>query len=192
MKSATTDETEHLVVTNTGAGPDANTTLIRGTYTADGDAQGRFLLFEDNAADDKFLIGLNGATVITGSAEGTAALTLTAGDVVVTDGNVLVSDGAVAVAVETVASATNMAIDSSVVTLTGTTTIATITGGVAGQELTIIFTTAIAVTDDDTTTATDAINLVGTATNFTSAAGDVLQLIYTGAHWREISRSVNN
>ena len=109
-----------------------------------------------------------------------------------TAGDLLVSDGAFAAAVETVASATNMAIDSNVVTLTGTTQIATITGGVSGQLLTIIFTTAIQVTDDDTATATDAVNLVGTATNFTSAAGDTLQLVYTGAHWREIGRSVNN
>ena len=134
-----------------------------------------------------FSVAKFGATVITGSAEGTAALTLTNGDVVVTQGNVLVSDGAVAVAVETVASATNMAIDSGVVVVTGTTTITTITGGVAGQQLVLIFGAATPFTDT-ATEAADTINLAGA---YTAADGDTLILIYDGTSWKEVSRSVN-
>lgn len=57
---------------------------------------------DDNAAD--FTVGNNGATVITGSASGTDALTLTAGDITVTSGDVtmtlgdqIVTDGSVSI-----------------------------------------------------------------------------------------------
>ncbi len=71
-----------------------------------------------------------------------------------------------------------------------TANLATITGGVAGQIITLIFDDPVVVTDADTNTAA-AINLVGTG-NFTSADDDTLQLVSDGTSWYEISRSVNN
>lgn len=67
---------------------------------------------------------------------------------------------------------------------------ATIAGGTAGQIITIIFSDAVVVTDDNANGA-NAINLVGSA-NLTSAADDVLELVFDGTSWFEVSRSVNN
>ena len=133
-----------------------------------------------------FTVAKFGATVITGTAEGTAALTLTNGDIVVTQGNVLISDGALATAIETVASAAAFPIDSGIVRPTGTDTITTITGGVAGQTLTLLFTTAIAFTDD----ATKAANTININGAFTSSDLDTLVLIFDGTSWYELSRTV--
>jgi len=49
---------------------------------------------QTDAAATKFSIAENGATVIAGNAEGTAALTLTAGDLVLTDGALIITAGA--------------------------------------------------------------------------------------------------
>lgn len=71
-----------------------------------------------------------------------------------------------------------------------TANLATITGGAAGQIITIIFDDDVVVTDDNANGA-NAINLVGTG-NLTTADDDVLQLVSDGTSWYEISRSVNN
>jgi hypothetical protein len=49
---------------------------------------------QTDAAASVFTIGENGATTIAGSAEGTAALTVTAGDVILTDGALIITAGA--------------------------------------------------------------------------------------------------
>ncbi len=82
-----------VTITGTDATVDAQTYLLRGTYSADGDPEADFLLFEDNNGDAKFVIQENGATTITGVADGTGALTLTAGDLTLTDGDLVVSAG---------------------------------------------------------------------------------------------------
>jgi prepilin-type processing-associated H-X9-DG protein len=56
-------------------------------------------------------------------------------------------------------------------------------GGVAGQELTLIFT-------DSNTTIKDGTDLK-TAGDFTGSAGDSMKLIFDGTKWYEISRSTN-
>lgn len=67
-------------------------------------------------------------------------------------------------------------------------TIATIVGGYDGQKLTLIFTDGnITITDD----ATANRNTVNLSAAFTSTANDVLQLIYDGVSWFEVSRSTN-
>lgn len=63
------------------------------------------------------------------------------------------------------------------------TTITNFTNGVKGQELTIIFTNANATLSD-----AGSLRLNG---GFVSTADDVMKLIYDGANWFEISRSVN-
>jgi hypothetical protein len=66
--------------------------------------------------------------------------------------------------------------------VTGVTAIGT-AGITAGTRITIIFTGALTVTDNDGT-----LNLAG---NFVTTANDVLTLVYDGANWIEVSRSVN-
>ncbi len=55
---------------------------------------GKYIQCYDGAADD-FSIGLYGATIIAGNADGTDALTLTAGDIKLTDGGLTLSSGGV-------------------------------------------------------------------------------------------------
>lgn len=69
------------------------TYLMRGTYTDTADAEADFLLFEDAGGTAQFLIAEDGNTTITGTGDGTAALTLTTGDLVVSDGDLTVSGG---------------------------------------------------------------------------------------------------
>ena len=87
------DANSMIDLNQTTADVTAQTYLIRGSYTDDGQALADFLLFEDAASTAKFSVSAEGATVIAGVAEGTAALTLTAGDVVITDGDLTVTAG---------------------------------------------------------------------------------------------------
>jgi hypothetical protein len=70
----------------------------------------------------------------------------------------------------------------------GANTIGTITGGLDGQELTLIFADALVTITD---TGTGAANTVNLAAAFTGAAGTVLKLVFDGTSWFEVSRSVN-
>ncbi len=87
--------------------------------------------------------------------------------------------------------ATTFAVTSNVMTVTGDTggnTIATITGGVDGQLLTLIFVDGlINITDDNDHTA----NSIDLSAAFTSADDTTLQLVFDGSSWYEISRSTN-
>lgn len=99
-----------------------------------------------------------------------------------------------AVQAVTVNGATTFAITSNVVTLacTGAEDIATITGGIAGQFLTIENTdTECTVKDDDDATAANAIDLTGTATDDVGAVKKVLVLYYNGTDWQEVAESDN-
>jgi hypothetical protein len=94
----------------------------------------------------------------------------------------------------TVDGATTFAVASSYMSLecTDAETINTITGGSTGMTLIIEhLDTDCTIADDDTATASDAVNLNGTG-NLAGAAGTNLTLIYTGEHWQELTRSVNN
>jgi len=86
---------------------------------------------------------------------------------------------------------TTFTIYSDVIILTGdagVNTIATITGGTAGQRLTMIFTNDKVVITD---TSTHAANTVDLSAAFTSVDDTVLTLIFDGTSWYETSRSVN-
>ena len=86
---------------------------------------------------------------------------------------------------------TTFAVTRNVHTITGDAlgnTIATITGGVDGQLLTLIFVDALVTITDDGTSTADTFNL---SAAFTSTANDTMQLVYDGTSWREVSRSVN-
>ena len=88
---------------------------------------------------------------------------------------------------------TTFALTSNVVILTGdagANTLATITGGVAGQLLTIICTDAlVTITDTDAHTA----NTIDLSAAFTSADDKVLTLVFDGTSWYEAgTRSVND
>ena len=86
---------------------------------------------------------------------------------------------------------TTLAVTQNIVTLTGdagSNTIATITGGVDGQLLTLIFVDGFVTITDDDAHGADSIDL---SAAFTSADDTVLQLVYDGTSWYEVSRSVN-
>ena len=88
------------------------------------------------------------------------------------------------------AGATSFAIASNYIVLTGAAavTIAKIVDGREGQIVTLSFTDANITITDDATGAADTINL---SVAFTSTANDIMQLIFDGTSWREISRSIN-
>jgi len=67
-------------------------------------------------------------------------------------------------------------------------TVATITAGVTGQILTLVFVDAlVTITDTDAHTA----NTVDLSAAFTSADDTILQVIFDGTSWYETLRSVN-
>lgn len=73
----------------------------------------------------------------------------------------------------------------------GGNTIATITGGVPGEELTLTFVDGnVTITDTDAHGA-NTVDLAGAATDFVSADDTVLTLVYDGHSWYEKCRSVN-
>lgn len=77
--------------------------------------------------------------------------------------------------------------------ITGTTTINHInkTGWQEGQTVILQFDASVTVTDDATSpTGTEASILLAGAVNFDATADDTLQLVYDGAVFREISRTV--
>ena len=94
----------------------------------------------------------------------------------------------------TVDSATTFAITSSYVVLacTGAETINTITGGAAGMMLIIEHTdTECTFADDDAATASNAIDLTGTATSDVGAVNKMIWLIHNGSYWMEVAESDN-
>ncbi len=70
----------------------------------------------------------------------------------------------------------------------GGNTVTTITAGVTGQTLTLLFVdTDVTITDDNT----HAANTIDLSAAFVSADDTTLQLLFDGTSWYETSRSVN-
>lgn len=89
------------------------------------------------------------------------------------------------------AAATTLAITRNSVKVTGDAggnTLATITGGVSGQLLTLLFVDAL-VTLTDTAAATA--NTIDLSAAFTSSANDTVTLLFDGNKWFEVARSIN-
>ena len=87
--------------------------------------------------------------------------------------------------------ATSFSSKSNLMTITGDgggNTVATISGGFSGQELTLIFVDVLVTITDDPSGAANTVNL---SAAFTSAAGKVLKLVFNGTSWYEVSRSTN-
>jgi hypothetical protein len=77
------------------------------------------------------------------------------------------------------------------ITSTGAnTTIAKLTGAVAGQFVTLVFKTSISVRDKVSGGVADSINIAGTGVQVFNT-GDVLRLLYIDTKWVELGRSVN-
>ena len=90
-----------MIVSNTATTPTSGATLLSLTYDADGDSDGVYLLCKDNSAGDTvFQIGADGATTITGSASGTDALAITAGDITMSSGDLIVDSGDIKVSAD--------------------------------------------------------------------------------------------
>ena len=70
----------------------------------------------------------------------------------------------------------------------GANTIATITGGIEGLELTLLFEDALVTITDTAGHTADTVDL---SAAFTSADDTILKLVYDGTSWYEVSRSVN-
>lgn len=126
--------------------------------------------------------------------ETTGAAGVTIDSLNLKDGNVELGTGHVnrTCSAETLgAGVTTFAVTGDVMVITGdagANTIATITGGGTGQELTLIFVDGnVTITDTDAHTA----NTVDLSAAFTSADDTVLKLIFDGTSWYEVSRSVN-
>lgn len=101
-------------LSNTVADLTTDTRLLELKYTDDGDANGIFIRCLDNVgADVKFLVEADGKTTITGTASGTDALILTAGDILLTSGHLDLTSGNITVAAGTI----NIAADSQNLTL---------------------------------------------------------------------------
>lgn len=93
----------------------------------------------------------------------------------------------------TIDGATTFAVSSNYVLLacTGAETINTITAGVAGMVIWVENSdTDCTIADDEDPTAANAIDLTGAA-NDVGAVSKVIELLYTGSHWRQVSESDN-
>jgi hypothetical protein len=129
-----------------------------------------------------FSVGEDGATVIAGSALGTAALTLTAGDVLISSGNLTVSGKMITSGTETIAAGGT----STALSLTKTVhyidadaggDIFTLADGVAGQIMYIMLTSSTGVA---TVTPT---NLAGGTSVTLNADGDSVILMFMDTEW---------
>ena len=88
----------------------------------------------------------------------------------------------------TVDGATTFAVTACLVNLscTGAETINTITGGALGMTIQLINSdTDCTIADDDAATASNAIDLVGTAANEVGVVNEIITLIYNGTYWVE-------
>jgi len=89
------------------------------------------------------------------------------------------------------AGVTTLAVTRDIVVLTGDgagNTLATITGGITGQVLRILFVDGLVQITDDNTHAANTVDL---SAAFTSADDTVLTLLFDGTSWYETGRSVN-
>lgn len=149
---------------------------------------GLYLRCYDGAAVS-FSIGAAGATIIGGSAVGTLALTITAGDLAL-------SSGIMASTMKTAtlgAGITAIAATSNVMTITGDgggNSVTTITGGRSGQLLTIIFVDANVTLVNDDGHGANTIDLAA-AGNITSADDKVVQLVFDGTSWYQVGTTTN-
>ena len=148
---------------------------------------GNYIRCFDGAAVD-FSVGEDGRVVIAGTAA-IAAIAVTAGDITTADGAIASAQEAVTLG----AAAATFAADSNLVSLTGDAggnSLTTITGGVAGQILVILFVDALVTIVDDNTHGANTIDIVGANTTFADDA--TLTLIFDGTSWYELTRSVND
>jgi hypothetical protein len=196
---------------------DASDTVYRGLYvgtlvltnglTCDGDAK---YIQSDVSVDGRYLIfrardeGIGGAEVgrLQGAADpyfalgGSQQFKFYNSGTADFGGDVSFSSGTLGSTIEAItlgAGATTFAVDRNVVIVTGDAggnTIATITGGIEGQTLTLLFVDGLVTISNDDTHGADTVDLDG-ANNFVSADDKVLTLIYDGTSWYKVSESAN-
>ena len=149
--------------------------------------------YDVTAAGSAFTVGANGATTITGSAFGTAALTVTAGDIVITSGKLLATSAGTAATANaftnnSIVANTLLAVAGSG-TFTGTTTTSFVTITPSG----LTSGTAVYIPVAAMTTGT-GLSIVAATANFTTGgillnlssvaavAGNLLKVATTGAY----------
>ncbi len=179
------------------AGMDAqggSVTIQRGVYI--GDLSGTYqVALESTGSDDKscfagtLVVGADNITTLPAGSDKfhVAGSSTTTGNSITTGKIASTASTPASLGAGTVA----LAITSNVATVTGNgggTTIGTITGGVSGQVLTLIFTDSnVSITDTSAATA----NTVNIGSAFTSTADDTITLVFDGNKWFETARSVN-
>lgn len=143
--------------------------------------------------NDRLTISSSGAVDVVGSFSANSISSDTS--IFASVGDITANDGAVSSSNEAVlcgGGAVTFAVDSNCVTLTGdvgANVITTITGGNSGQILTLIFVDNLVTLNDDNAHNIDSMDLTG---NLNPAADTVLQLIFNGASWFQVSApSVN-
>lgn len=139
---------------------------------------GKYIQCYDGAADD-FSVGQYGATIIAGNATGTAALTLTNGDILLSSGNITLTAGTI---IETAQAILNA--NTAISVTHGVTKIAnngasthTLANGVEGQKKTIVCTVY---TGDAVITPA---NLANGTTITLNAVNDACDLVFLGSEW---------
>lgn len=167
---------------------DVNGNAVITGYESDGsgnpDQQLWYLGSSSGSNENITLLNRRNASLTLGT-NGTTRVTITA------DGD-MIATGQIGTTIATidVNGATTFAVTRNVINLTctGAETINTITAGVSGQLLTLIHEdTDCTIADDDPATATDAIDLIGTASNNVGAASKVVTLVYDGSKWFEVT-----
>jgi hypothetical protein len=170
------------ILENTHSNPTTGATLLSLKYTANGDAEGVYFKCIDNAsADTQFTIGQNGNTVIAGTATGTDALTITAGDITVTSGDVTMTDGDLLLSSGDVTITGNLSVSGTwtidaVAASTAATTLLLDGKTTGGVNICSLSTGGITLSDDVAVANTKTVTIAGVAaTNvFTITAGDVV------------------
>jgi len=84
-----------IIMANSHSNPTAWANLLTLKYTADWDAHGIFFKCLDNDTNEMFKIGADWATIITGKASWTDALTLTAWDETISDWDLILTTGGI-------------------------------------------------------------------------------------------------
>lgn len=188
---ANTAAYETLWLTEDGSVKSLKLSHYNGSFTTAGILQASRSLIDGADTGGLYVGASNAAGTLNfftgGTADANVRMTISAAGTITAPGIVASTMSTVTV----VAAATTFAVASNVVKVTGDAggnTVATITGGVSGQVVTLIFVDdKVTITDTAAATA-DTVNL---SAAFTSAANTVLTLVYDGNKFFEVSRSVN-
>jgi len=166
------------VIVDIGAAGLTTGTALKITATEATLSSGKYVAFYDGAAND-FSVGRYGATVIAGNASGTAALTLTNGDILLSAGNITFTAGTIIHTAQAILNANTAISVTHGVTKIANNAASThaMADGVEGQKKTIVCTVYAG---NAVITPT---NLANGATITLGAVGGACDLVFLGTEW---------